>query len=260
MALFSSNHCDLVGMVHLEPLPGSPGWKGDLNEIEARAIQDSEALIAAGCEALIVENMGDRPYLNGSVYPETAAAMTRIVREIVRLGSPVGVQVLAGANHQALAIAFATGASFIRVEGFAYGHVADEGWMNACAAELLRVRANLGSSISVWADVQKKHASHAMTADLSLEELAHGAAFSGADVLIVTGARTGSSTSLEDLQAAALAGLPVAVGSGVTPKDAGLLSKYASALIVGSYCKRNGDWRNPVDPQRVRELWESIQD
>ena len=246
-------------MVHLEPLPGSPGWAGDLNGIEARAIQDAESLIQAGCSALIVENMGDRPYLNGSVYPETAAAMTRIVREIVRLECPVGVQVLAGANQQALAIAFATGASFIRVEAFAYGHVADEGWMDACAAELLRARANLGSSIAVWADVQKKHASHALTSDLNLEELAHGTAFSGADVLVVTGPRTGSPTSLVDVQSAAVAGLPVAVGSGVTPQDAGALSKYASALIVGSYCKRDGDWRNPVDQQRVRELWESIQ-
>ena len=40
---------------------------------------------------------------------------------------------------EALAVASACGLQFIRVEGFVFGHVADEGYTNACAGDLLRL-------------------------------------------------------------------------------------------------------------------------
>ena len=112
-----------------------------------------------------------------------------------------------------------------------------------------------GNSLKeIWADIQKKHAAHAVTGDLTLTAMAQGAAFCGADVLIVTGASTGRATDPEALQDAAVAGLPVAVGSGVSDLDAGLLARDASALIVSSWIKQGGRWRNPVDVERVRTL------
>jgi len=259
MGLFSADACALVGMVHLKPLPGSPAWAGDLQAIEDAALQDARALIQGGCHAVLVENMGDAPYLKGVVAPETMAAMTRITREVVRLGLPTGVQVLAGANRQALAVAYAAGAQFLRVEGFAYAHVADEGWIEACAGPLLRARSNLGAqSIAVWADVQKKHSAHALTADLSIGELAHGHAFCGADALVITGSRTGGRTDSEHVRAAAAGGLPVIVGSGVDAEDASGLAKIADALIVGSSLKVDGQWFNPVDPARVRAISKAL--
>lgn len=212
---------------------------------------DADALASGGCDAIIVENMGDTPYLRGAVDPATVAAMTLATAAVIEFGLPTGVQILANTNHQALGVACATGAAFIRVEGFAYAHVADEGTIEATAAPLLRARAALGAHVAIWADVQKKHASHAITADLDLAELSHGAAFSDADVLIVTGSRTGASTAVDDILAAKTAGLPVAVGSGVTPDDAGVLAQAADALIVGSYFKTDGVWRNRVEKARV---------
>ena len=258
MGLFSKRTCDLVGMIHLKPLPGSSGWGGDMEWVQSAAMEDAVRLAEGGCDALIVENMGDSPYLKGRVHPETVAAMARVVTEVVKLGLPTGVQVLAGANAEALGVAVASGARFIRVEGFAYGHLADEGWIEACAGELLRDRARLRSEIAIWADVQKKHASHALTADLSLSELAHGHAFCGADVLIATGQRTGGRTRLEDVQSLGEAGLPVVVGSGVDLEDAPVLAKCADALIVGSALKERGDWRRPVELGRVRSLSNSL--
>ena len=245
--------CALIGMVHLRALPGSPGWDGDMTGLLAAATSDAEALLSGGCDALIVENMGDLPYLRGRVEPETVAAMAMATHAVVRRGAPTGVQVLAGANREALGVAVAAGAHFLRVEAFAYGHVADEGWLEACAGELLRARRTLGSGLSIWADVQKKHAAHALTADLSIAALAEGHRFCGADALIVTGASTGHPTDPLVLNQAQTAGLPVAVGSGVTPDNAAALSG-AAALIVGSYLKEDGNWRRPVDPERVRAL------
>jgi predicted TIM-barrel enzyme len=152
-------------------------------------------------------------------------------------------------------VAGVTGASFIRAEAFAYGHLADEGWIEACAGPLLRQRATDGlGHVRIWADVRKKHAAHAVTADLPLEALARGHRFCGADVLVVTGGETGASTPLGDVQEAARAGLPIAVGSGVTPRDAATLGRTAGALVVGSWLKRDGDWRQEVDVERVRRV------
>lgn len=249
-----------IGMVHLEPLPGSPGWRGDLSTLLAAAERDADALRDGGCDALIVENMGDLPYLKGRVGPETVAAMTLAVERVVRRGLPVGVQVLAGANAEALGVALAAGAGFIRAEGFAYAHVADEGIIDACAGPLLRRRRALGAPVAVWADVQKKHAAHAITGDLSIAELAHGAVFCGADVLVVTGRATGAKTALDDVRAVAGCGVPVVVGSGVTPDDAAALGAVADGLVVGSWLKYDGDWRSPVDPRRVERLREALDD
>ena len=143
------DRCALVGMVHLLPLPGSPRWGGDRAAVSDAAVRDAEALLEGGCDALIVENMGDVPYLRGEVPPWTVAAMALATERVVqRAGSvPVGVQVLAAANREALGVAVACGARFLRVEGFAFAHVADEGWIDACAGQLLRARKALGATL-----------------------------------------------------------------------------------------------------------------
>ena len=159
----------LVGMVHALALPGSPAWPlgggaPRMQKILDQARRDAEALLDGGCDALIVENMHDLPYLRGRVAPETVAAMTLVTAAVVAFGRPTGVQVLAAANREALGVAVAAGATFIRVEAFAYAHVADEGWLDASAGELLRARAALGADVAVWADIKKKHSAHAVTA------------------------------------------------------------------------------------------------
>lgn len=245
----------LIGMVHLLPLPGSPGWEGDLAQVTRRAVDDAQRLLEAGFTGLIMENMGDVPYLKGRVGPETVAAMTAIGSELRRLTqAPLGVQVLAGANREALAVALACGADFVRVEGFVFAHVADEGIIEGCAGDLLRYRARLGVKVQIAADIKKKHAAHAITADVSLAETAEAAEFFQADAVVVTGTRTGDPAPGEDVRAVKNAvSLPVLVGSGVTPENIGEYA-VADSLIVGSWVKQGGDWRNPVDPVRAAEL------
>lgn len=258
--LFDSR-CALIGMVHLLPLPGSPGWRGSMAELEDRALTDARALREGGADAILIENMADLPYLRGEVHPETTAAAAILARIAAReAGLPAGIQLLAGANREALGVAVAAGLSFIRAEAFAYGHVADEGWLQASAGPLLRTRAHLHSEVRVWTDIRKKHAAHAVTGDVSLAELARGTVFCGADALIVTGPATGCKAELDDVRAArdAVPLTPILVGSGVDPDQAPALAAICDGAIVGTWIKTGGDWRNPVDRDRVARLKDAL--
>lgn len=108
----------------------------------------------------MIENMHDTPYLNQDVGPEITAAMTAVCSEVKRTvpNIPCGIQILAGANKEALAVAKACGLDFIRAEGFVFSHVADEGIMNSCAGELLRYRKSISAdNVLVFTDIKKKH-------------------------------------------------------------------------------------------------------
>jgi hypothetical protein len=250
----------LIGMLHLGALPGSPAARASVDELAAVAVSEARIYREAGFHALLIENMHDRPYLAGQAGPETVAAMTaigRAVRGAVDL--PLGVQVLAAANREALAVALASGASFIRAEGFVYAHVADEGLIEACAGPLLRYRRAIGAdSVRIFADVKKKHSAHAITADLDVVETARGAEFFLADGLIVTGVATGRAADPAQVDAVARAvGLPVLVGSGVTPENVARFPA-AQGFIVGSAVKDQGCWSNPLDGSRVRAMAEAF--
>ncbi len=252
----------LVGMIHLDALPGTPHSKRVPREIVEHAVGEARTLVDLGFDALIIENMGDRPYLMREVGPEIiatmTAALTAIRREIADV--PIGVQVLAGANRAALAVAQAGGGSFIRAEGFVFASVADEGLMrDADAGALLRERKRIGAEhVAILADVKKKHASHAITADVSIAEMAVAAEFFLADGVIVTGRATAQPVDEADLETVrATTKLPIGVGSGVEPDTVERLLRSADALIVGSSLKRDGLWSNPIDPERARAIAEA---
>ena len=203
----------------------------------------------------MTENVtNDRPYLLRDVGPEIVACMTSVAVAVGRaIKIPFGIQILAGANNAALAVAAATGAAFIRAEGFVFAHVADEGIMTeASAATLLRYRKQIDAEhIAIVADIKKKHSSHAITADVDLTETAQAARFFGADGVIVTGSATGSPASPRDVSQAREAGLPVLVGSGLTSDNLGEYWDHADGFIIGSALKKSGIWSNRLDTQSI---------
>ena len=252
----------LVGMVHVGALPGTPRHARTLREIVRQAAEEARILADAGVDAVLLENMHDVPYLRRDVGPEIVAGMTavgRAVRDAVAI--PLGVQILAGANRAALAVALAIGARFLRAEGYAFAAVADEGLLDeADAGPLLRYRRAIGAEdVRIFADVKKKHSAHAITADVSPAETAKAAVFLGADGVIVTGPATGEPASGRDLAAVREAvDAPVLVGSGVDPESVAGLLAHADGLIVGSWLKVDGRWSNPPDPARVARMVEAV--
>ena len=253
----------LIGMVHVGALPGTPYASQPVAALVAQAVLEAKQIEQAGFDAIIIENMHDAPYVHGDdLGPEIVAGMTMIVHAVRSAVSiPVGVQILSGGNTRALAVANSAGGAFIRCENFVFAHVADEGLLNkAEAGPLLRYRKSIGAEdIKIFSDIKKKHASHAITGDIDIAEFAHAGEFFGADGFIVTGLSTGKPTELDDVKAVRSATkLPVLVGSGVTPDNAGKLSDHADALIVGSWIKVDGFWKNAVDASRAKQMVDSL--
>ena len=147
----------LIGVVHLPPLPGAPRYSGDLS-LES-AVRDAGQLEHAGFDSLIVENFGDVPFYPDDVPATTVAAMTRAVLAIQdNVSIPVGLNVLRNDGRAALGIAAVVGASFIRVNVFTGTMTTDQGAISGRAAEITRLRAQLGAEVAIYADVLVKHA------------------------------------------------------------------------------------------------------
>ncbi|MCU0787380.1 MAG: BtpA/SgcQ family protein [Verrucomicrobia bacterium] len=245
----------VIAMIHVGALPGTPAARLGLAELEKQAVEEARVFHKAGVQGLMLENMHDTPYLRGGVGPEIVAALTliaRAVKEATRL--PCGIQVLAGANLEAMAVAHAAALDFIRVEGFAFAHVADEGIMESSAAALLRYRRMIGAErVRVWADVKKKHSAHAITADVGIGEMAHAVEFMRGEAVIVTGSVTGDAPDPVDLaEARRHSRLPLILGSGVSKANLKQFFEGADGFIVGSDFKEAGHWSRAVDEGRVQ--------
>lgn len=251
----------LVGVVHVGALPGTPRASRSVDELTETAVREAAAYRDGGVDALMIENMHDVPYLRGSVGPEVVAAMAVIGRAVKSESKlPVGVQILAGANVEAVAVAHAAGLDYVRVEAYTFAHVADEGIIESSAAELLRFRRKIGADgVRVWADVKKKHAAHSITADVSLGETAAAVQFMLGDAVIVTGSTTGEPPRESDVrEAKSHCRIPVLLGSGVTVENVSEFYDTADGFIVGSYLKESGLWSNTVERARVERLVNAV--
>lgn len=264
-------------MIHALALPGTPAYKSSngqrsdsgIQNIIDRAKQEAETFAKfEGIDGLIVENMHDAPYIQSKIFgPEITATMTAIssaVRSIFPEEKPVGIQILAGGNCEALAVAKASQLQFIRAENFVFSHVADEGIMpDASAGPLLRYRKQIDAEhIAILCDIKKKHSAHSITQDVDICEMAKAAEFFQSDGIILTGMSTGQEANpleLENLRNA-LDGsaLPICIGSGITSFNVDAF-KNADAFIVGTFFKKDGKWKNELDENRIIKMLKAME-
>ncbi len=273
---FMQGRCKpLIGVVHLPPLPGSPGYRArrwppsagkfwSLHEIIEYALAEARAYIESGFDAVIIENYGDTPYPKRPG-PLQVAAMTRVVSEVVKAigGSRVGVNMLRNGAAEAVAVAAAAGASFVRVNSLCETRLTPEGVIEPEASRVAWALRSLGAldegGPAILADVDVKHSSP--LARYSLRDAVRdciersGTPIAG---IIVTGRATGEEATPVDVEEAASVakphGVAVIVGSGVSTAN---LSRYwhaADAFIVGSSVKVGGAAWNPVDRSKARAL------
>lgn len=256
------NICKAVlGMIHVSALPGTPNYKGSVKQIIEQAKREALIYNENGIDAIAIENMHDVPYLKRKVGPEITSLMGVIGYEVKNLTNlPCGIQILAGANKDALAAAHSAGLDFVRAEGFVFSHVADEGIMESDAGGLLRYRKQIAAeNILIFTDIKKKHSSHSITADIDIIETAKAAKFFLSDGIIITGSSTGYEADMDEVKKVKdEIKIPVIIGSGITAENIIKYLPVADAFIVGSSLKKEGNWMNEVDVERVKEFMKRV--
>nr|CAD2143193.1 unnamed protein product [Meloidogyne enterolobii] len=264
----TKGHPLLIGMIHLPALPGTPKHVMPVEQIVEKVQKETEIYLKSELDGIIIENMHDLPYqkFDENIGPEICSWMTKSCLECLNiLGNKrnkflLGIQVLAGANKTAIAVAHASGFNFIRAESFVFGHLADEGWMDGCAGNLLRYRKMIGAEdIGIIVDIKKKHCSHSITKDINIAQTANAAEFFLADGIILTGNSTGQEASVLDLEDVnkECPSLPIFIGSGINENNINKF-KNADGFIVGSYFKKGGYWGNEIDLEKVLKLNEKV--
>jgi membrane complex biogenesis BtpA family protein len=253
--LFSARK-PLIAMVHLPPTPGTPLYDaaGGVQAIVDHVRADLEHLLGAGFDAVMYCNEGDRPYTFHAGY-EGVSTLSRVVTETAPADLPFGVDFLWD-PLAALAVAAATGASFIR-EVATGAYESDMGSWDTDAATLLRERRRLGAGdVGVLMNITPEFASRLGTR--SVGEVARSVVVSSlADAILVSGPMAGAEPSLDALREVKEAvgpDVPVVANTGVKSTTVSAFLQVADGIIVGSDLKRDGSTWNPVDPERVRRF------
>lgn len=248
----------IIGMIHLLALPGAPLWQGSLQQVLDRACADAQTLVAAGFDAVLVENFGDLPFTSGTVDPSTIAAMAWILAHLQR-ECPIltGINVLRNDWRSALALASVCGGCFIRVNVHCGVMVTDQGIIAGQAYDCLRTRRSLeATDIGIFADVWVKHG-EPLGSRRDIVESARETLFRGlADALIVTGKATGAAVQVDQLALLRheLPDAALIAGSGVHAGLVATLAPWVDAIIVGTSIKYHQVTTNAVSPTQAEQL------
>lgn len=246
----------LIAMAHVPPLPGTPlydaklGVQGLVDHVK----RDTELLLAAGFDAILFCNEGDRPYqLHAGL--EASAVMARVVTECKPSDRPYGVDFLWDAQC-AMAIGVATDAYFMRevVNGF---WESDMGPWHPDGAKLFRDRRNFGrEDMAIFANITPEFASPLGTRTAA--QMAKSTVVSTlVDVILVSGPMAGSEPDVSivaDVREAVPSEVPVLLNTGAKSGTIAKYLKYANGCIVGSDLKRDGYTWNEVDPERAKRF------
>jgi uncharacterized protein len=254
--LFPGVDKPLIAMAHVPALPGTPLYdaQAGIDGIIDHVRREVGALVDAGFDAVLFCNENDRPY-ELDAGPEAAAVMTRVVTECRPADRIFGVDYLWDPKI-ALAVAVATGASFMR-EVTSGVWESDMGLWNTDCARTLRERRRLDADgLAVFMNVTPEFASP--IGSRSPAQVARSTAVSSlADAILVSGPMAGAEpdvTIVREVREAVPDEVPVLLNTGAKAETIAQYLRYADGCIVGSSLKVDGYTWNPVDPERAERF------
>jgi uncharacterized protein len=249
----------IIAMCHLPALPGRPrhDQAAGMARILDSLAHDLPILHEAGVDGLLFCNEADLPY-QLQVGPEIPAAMAAVISQLrseIRL--PFGVNIVWD-PRASLAVARATGATFVR-EVFTGVYESDHGLMQPDFGAIAAYRTAIGADdVLLFCNITPEFASS--LGRRTIAERAQGAAFLGADVILISGQITGTPIDLAELRAAteAAPGTPVLANTGVRAETVAEVLAIADGVLVGTTLKRDGVTWNPVDRDRAMRFMDAV--
>lgn len=252
-------NCTVLSMIQPDPLPGS--YRHDtqsIDDIVYRALRETEMVQSNGFDGVILQNMNDMP-IKQIANPEAIAYMTRIGYEIKKNFPKLVLGILVNWDGVAgLSVADAIGADFVRVEHlFTGANVTSAGILQAQCVEIANLRKRTRSQVPVYADIYEVHGvplGRKPIGDAAWEAVHE--AF--ADGLFVSGRTKEESLKIIQEVRAKVPNTPVFLGGGANGENIFELLEYYDGVSVATWIK-NGDMKNPIDPERARTFMREAQ-
>ncbi len=250
----------IIAMCHFLSLPGDPDYDkvGGMKKVIDRAKNDLLALQNGGVDAVMFSNEFSLPYLT-KVNPETTAAMARVIGQLMEyIKVPYGVDVLWD-PMRTFDLAVAVDAKFVR-EIFTGVYASDFGLWNTNYGEVIRHKHNIGGeNIKALFNIVPEAATY--MAEREIENIAKSTVFNNnPDALCVSGLTAGTATDTQILKRVkkVIPHTPVFVNTGVRMENVEEQLSIADGAVVGTVFKRDGEFYNEVDVERVSKFMEKV--
>jgi membrane complex biogenesis BtpA family protein len=257
MALFATpgNGKTILGMIHLQPLPGTPFYQEDgFAEIMKTAVDSAVALDQGGATGCLVQTV-DRVYSAGEESdPARITAMGLIVNAIVQATGPgfhVGVQLMRNALIASLAVAKVAGGCYIRAGALVGATMTPSGLVQADPLKVMEYRKKIDATdIKVIAEIDSMHFTW-FGGDMPAARVARHASYAGADAVSLS--HPDDATVLQMIAAVreTVPEVPILLAGGTNHDNAARLLAAADGAFVGT-CLETGGWGGHIDVDKVK--------
>ena len=226
----------VIAALHLPRL--NVGDKIDMDYLEEYAFSNMRLFAEGGIPAVILQ---DRSFNAASARPETIAMMSSLGR-VIRKEYPeveLGIIIEAHDPIASLAIAHASGATFVRLKVFVGAMLKTAGVQQGCGIQALDYRNCIGrNDIKILADVHDRTGVPLVNVPLDLA--AHWAVNIGADALILTGSTFNEFLEYLQIVREKVTPKPLFMGGSVTADNVRQVLKFADGVIISSALKKTG--------------------
>lgn len=245
----------VIGMIHMQAMPTDPKYQAELGieHILESARNDLRALQDARFDGVLFCNEFAIPYTS-DVQPITVATMSSIIGQLKsEITVPFGITV---ANNSMLAfdVALATGAAFVR--GILHGaHAGVYGVSDVDPGAVERHRFAIGAGgIKTMTAIIPEGTQQ--IAERPIEKVVKTLSFNLApDTILIYSDNPGSAIDKSLVETVkAHTDIPVLASNGVKAQTVAEILSVADGCIVGTGIKVDGNFYNPIDPERARAL------
>lgn len=245
----------IIGLLHLEALPGDPFYKGSMKEVIECARKDLDALQKGGVDGILITNEMSLPYQK-HISTVTVASMARVIGALeAELSLPFGAEAIYD-PEATIELCAAVDADFSRCV-FTGAYVGDLGIIDHDVSRSLRLRRYLErQDLRLFFFVNSE--GEVLLNDRGTEEIVKTMMFNcRPDALVAAGSMAGVSpdgTLLETTAKAAGGRLPVFCGTGCREDTIENIFKTADGAFVGTTFKKNAALGERIKLERVRRF------
>ncbi len=240
----------VLGMVHLQPLPGTPFYEPDsFRKTLARAVESARVLADGGASGCLLQTV-DRVYGTADECDPARLSAIALLTDAVVRETPedfqVGVQIQRNALSASLAAAKVSGATFVRAGALVGATLTEHGLMEAEPLRVMEYRKKIDAgNVRVIAEIDSPRFQWFGQAR-STAEVARSAKLVGADAVCL-GYPDEQGTLEKIAQVRAVdSKLPIILAGYTNHDNVERLLSAADGAFVGSCIERDG-WGGVVD-------------